>query len=135
MLAKKNILCHNLRQYQSGICVNMKIAKISSAELQSKKNMLKKVEIGIASLAMGSLLSCAPAFAQEPKTDEVSIENKKEENNPNIWKEILVVIGSSAVLFGLLETMGYLLTKSPDKNKIKDMTDFERENFKDFIGR
>ena len=113
----------------------MKIAKINGVGLQNQRNMLKKIEIGIASLAMGSLLSCTPAFAQQPKTDEVNIVNKQTVKDSNVWKEILVVIGSSAILFGLLEAMGYLLTKNPDNNKNKDMTDFERENFKDFIGR
>lgn len=114
----------------------MKIAKINSLGLQNQINLLKKVEIGIASLAMGSMLSCTPALAQEPKTDEVNIENIQETNkNASVFKKLLVVLGSTAVLFGLLEFMSYLMTKSPDKNKIKDMNNFERESFHDFIGR
>ena len=114
----------------------MKIAKINSLGLQNKKNILKKVEIGIASLAMGSLLSCTPALAQEPKADEVNIENKQETNkNNSVFKELLVVLGSTAVLFGLLEYMGYALTKTPDKNKKQDLNNFKHETFRNSMGK
>ena len=106
----------------------MEIAKLDGTILNNNKKLLKKATLGIASLAMGSMLYCTPAVAQEPKTDTVNIENvPTETKDSDLLKKLLVVLGSTATLFGLLEFMSYAITKFPDKNKTKDRDDFENK--------